>query len=90
MKNQWLFKAASAALIIMMALAALPMKQAYAADTLLQNPTQNAAAAAGDGNGFEQNPTNAYANGGGVASNINGGGDQHIYYGYNLGAIPVG
>ncbi len=76
--------------IIAMVLAILQVIPVHAADTNLQSPTQDIATAAGDGDGFELNPANAYADGGGFASNINGGGDQHIYYGYDLSAIPSG
>jgi hypothetical protein len=55
-------------------------------DTGYLNPSANAPDTGGDGNGFELNPTNAYADGGGYASNINGAGDRHRYYDYN-GAV---
>ena len=76
--------------IIALVLATLQVMPVHAADTNLQSPTQDIATAAGDGNGFELNPANAYADGGGFASNMNGAGDQHIYYGYDLSAIPAG
>jgi hypothetical protein len=60
-----------------------------AADTGWLNPAANAADTGGDGNGFETNPTGAYANGGTYASNINGAGDRHRYYNYNIN-IPSG
>jgi hypothetical protein len=48
----------------------------------------------GDGNGFEVSPTNAYANGGGYASNIDNGngtgGDRHRFFGYDTSTVPAG
>ena len=38
----------------------------------------------GDGDGFELNPTNAFADGSGFASNINGAGDRHRFYDYGI------
>jgi len=55
----------------------------FPGDTGLLNPSANAADTSGSGNGFELNPTNAYTDGGGFASNINGPGDRHRYYNYN-------
>ena len=49
----------------------------------------NASDSGGDGNGFESNSANAYADGSGAASNINGAGDRHRYYNYDI-AIPDG
>jgi hypothetical protein len=60
-----------------------------AGDTGYLNPSANAADTGGDGNGFELNPTNAYADGGGYASNINGAGDRHRFYDYGI-SIPGG
>jgi hypothetical protein len=59
----------------------------YAGDTGLLNPSAQAADTGGDGNGFELNPTNAFADGGGSASNVDGGGDRHRYYDYSI-AVP--
>ena len=47
----------------------------------------------GDNDGFELNPTNAFADGAGFASNVNGDGDRHRFYDYgfsikNSCAIP--
>lgn len=53
------------------------------------SPTAQAATTGGDGNGYETNPTNAYADGGGYASNANGAGDRHIYSGYGI-TLPPG
>ncbi len=46
-------------------------------------------ASVGDADGFELNASNAFADGGGFASNINGNGDRHIFSNYNF-TIPVG
>ncbi len=55
-------------------------------ETGWRNATANAVMA---GNGFEQTPTNAYADGGGTANNINGVNDAHRYNNYGFG-IPAG
>src|SRR5262249_44466487 len=52
-------------------------------------PTAQAADSGGDNNGFESNPTNAFADGGGVATNNNGAGDRHRFFNYNI-SIPAG
>jgi|GEM_PF-5546128 len=57
--------------------------------TGLLDPSANAADTGGNGDGFELNPTNAYADGGGYASNVNGPGDRHRFYDYNVG-VPGG
>ena len=54
-----------------------------------RSPSANGADTGGDGNGFELNPTNAYADCGGNASNIKGNGDRHRYYNYGL-SMPGG
>ncbi len=53
-------------------------------DTGFLSPSAEAADTGGDGNGFELNPTNAFADGGGNASNINGSADRHRYYDYGI------
>jgi len=53
-------------------------------NTGLLSPSAQAADTGGDNNGFEGTPTNAFANGGGVATNNNGAGDRHRYFNYNL------
>jgi len=53
------------------------------------NPTAQAADSGGDNDGFEGNPTNAFADGGGVATNTNGAGDRHRFFNYGI-AIPAG
>jgi hypothetical protein len=71
-------------------------------DTGLQSPTANApvTSSAGDKNGFQTNPANAYANDGLFAVDTNSGNgsstsctssnkDRHLFYGYGL-AIPAG
>jgi hypothetical protein len=54
------------------------------------SPTSNSADTGGDNNGFENGAANAYADGGSYASNVNGAGDRHRFYGYNTSAIPAG
>src|SRR5262249_36811318 len=51
--------------------------------------TAQAADSGGDNDGFEGNPTNAFADGGGVATNTNGSGDRHRFFNYGI-AIPAG
>ncbi len=52
--------------------------------TGLLDPSANAADTGGNGDGFELNPTDAYADGGGYASNIAGPGDRHRFYDYGV------
>ncbi|VUZ85378.1 Esterase PHB depolymerase [Candidatus Methylomirabilis lanthanidiphila] len=59
-----------------------------AGNTGFLSPSAQAADTGGDNNGFEGVPTNAFADGGGVATNNNGAGDRHRYYNYNL-TIPT-
>ena len=59
----------------------------FPGNTGLLNPSANGADTGGSGNGFETNPTFAYADAGGVAGNINGASDRHRYYNYSL---PIG
>jgi hypothetical protein len=60
-------------------------------NTGFRNPAAQTADTGGDGNGFELSPANAFTDGAGFASNIDGAGDQHRYYNYGLGGvIPVG
>ena len=73
--------------IVIFGLAGPMAMPALAADTGWVNPTANAA---DSGNGFETNPTRAYADGApGYAYNSNGNGQSHRYYNYNL-SIPAG
>jgi hypothetical protein len=52
-------------------------------------PASTSADTGGDGNGFETNSANAYADGGGYASNVNGAGDRQRFYNYNFN-LPAG
>ena len=56
----------------------------FTGDTGFADPTAAAADTGGDGDGFELNPTDAFADGGGYASNIDGAGDRHRYYSYGF------
>ena len=54
-------------------------------DTGFVSPSQQQATSGGSGgNGFESNPTAAFADGGAFASNVRGPGDRHLYYAYGL------
>lgn len=53
-------------------------------DTGFLDPSSEAADTGGDADGFEQNATNAFADGGGSASNIDGAGDNHRFYDYGI------
>ena len=52
------------------------------------SPTAEAATTGGDGDGFESNPTGAFADGGGIASNIDGASDRHLFYNHGF-SIPA-
>ena len=67
----------------------LPNTIDISGNTGLISPSSEAADTGGDGNGFETTPSNAFADTGGNASNANGAGDRHRYYGYSFG-LPVG
>ena len=56
----------------------------FAGDTGFTDPTATATDTGGDGDGFELNPTNAFADEGGYASNIDGAGDRQRYYNYGF------
>jgi hypothetical protein len=58
----------------------------WTGDTGLLSPTGQATDTGGNGNGFELSPTNAFADGGDYASNMNGSGDRHRYrnYGFSI------
>ncbi len=58
-----------------------------AGDTGFLSPTAEVADTGGDADGFESNPTGAFADAGGIASNINGPADRHRYYNYAF-SIP--
>ncbi|MEX0785266.1 MAG: hypothetical protein WD939_01385 [Dehalococcoidia bacterium] len=55
-----------------------------AGDTGLRDAGAEAATTGGTGDGFEQTPTGAFANGGSFASNQDGPGDRHLYYDYGI------
>jgi hypothetical protein len=62
----------------------------FPGDTGLLNPTTQAPdTGAGDGDGFEQDPTNAFADDASYAANYDGQGDRHFFYDYNI-SIPSG
>jgi hypothetical protein len=68
----------------------VPVRVYYSGgDTGWVSPTANAADTGGDNNGFEVSPTNAYADDSNYARNMDGAGDRHRYYNYNLN-IPAG
>ncbi len=54
------------------------------ADTGFLNPTAQAADTGGDSDGFEVNPTNAFADSSGNAGNVDGNGDRHRFYDYGI------
>jgi len=53
-------------------------------DTGFVSPSANSA---NGGNGFETNPSDAYANDSNSAANINGDGDRHRFYNYNFNSV---
>jgi hypothetical protein len=55
-------------------------------DTGALSPSAETADTGGDGDGFEVSASNAFADGGGYAENIDGAGDRHRYYNYG---VPV-
>src|ERR1051325_6026999 len=72
----------------------------FALDTGYKSPTGQAAGPGGHGDGFETTPTNAFADGGGVAFDLDSGTvgslvctdparDKHDFYNYALG-VPSG
>jgi hypothetical protein len=72
----------------------------FALDTGYKSPAGQAAGPGGHGNGFETTPTNAFADGGGVAFDLDSGTlgslvctdpnrDKHDFYNYSLG-VPSG
>ena len=56
----------------------------FAGDTSFLDPTAQAADTGGDGDGFESSPTNAFADAGGNASNLDGAGDRHRFSTYGI------
>jgi hypothetical protein len=61
----------------------------FPGDTGLLDSSGQATDTGGDDNGFELNATDAFADGGGYASNVDGAGDRHRYYDYGI-SIPSG
>jgi len=59
------------------------------ANTGYLRPSAQAATSGGDNNGFELDPTDAYTDADGYASNINGALDSHLYYDYGV-SLPSG
>ena len=82
-----------AVLAFAIARSAFEVGEAQADDTGLLNPSAQAADTGGDGDGFEVNPTNAFADGGTdpnyKAENQNGRSDRHRFYDYSI-AVPSG
>ena len=58
-----------------------PTPSCSAGDTGYLNPSAEAVVA---GDGWELAPTNAFADSGGFASNLDGNGDRHLYYNYGF------
>ena len=56
----------------------------FGGDTGFTDPTATATDTGGDGDGFELNPINAFADGGGNAINVDGAGDRQRYYNYGF------
>ncbi len=76
------------AFIVALAIVLVGVGGALAADTGWKNPSSDAADTGGDGDGFERNPADAYADGPGVTENRDGQGDRHRYYSYGF-SIPA-
>jgi hypothetical protein len=55
-----------------------------AGDSGLSDPAAEAADTGGDGDGYELNPTNAFGDAGGFATNMNGDDDRHRFYNYGF------
>jgi len=66
---------------------ATPTPACSAGDTGWLDASAQAADSGGDGNGFERNPSNAFADGVGYAENENG--DRHRYYDYGITVSPA-
>jgi len=84
----WKTPRTAVALMVALAVVSVSLSVVLAADTGWENPSANAADTGGDGDGFERNPANAYADGPGVAENRDGRGDRHRYYSYGF-SIPA-
>jgi hypothetical protein len=98
MKNRRAFSVLVIGLGLLAMLVSLPAMPVQADDTGWRNPSSNVADTGGDGDGFELNPANAYADGSGFAENRDNGWslgwfadhtDQHRYYDYGF-SIPSG
>lgn len=63
--------------------------RAFAANTGFLNPSAQSVDTGGDNNGFEVNPTGAFANNSSFARNMNGAADRHRYYNYGI-SVPAG
>ena len=88
MRRLWVSRIALSA--VALGLLTFPLVvRVQAADTGFLSPTAQAADTGGDGNGFELNPTNAFANDAASAQNLNGPGDRHRYFNYGA-SIPAG
>jgi cysteine-rich repeat protein len=61
----------------------IPVNVAYAADTTFKSPTANVSNGSGDN---WSDPANAYTNGGGYASEVNG--ERHRFYDFNFSVTP--
>ena len=61
----------------------------FTGDTGFLNPSAQAADTGGSGDGFETDPTYAFADDALYALNVNGPGDRHLYYDYSI-SIPSG
>jgi len=88
------------AMLSILAVSFLTPLPAFALDTGYKSPAGQAAGPGGDGNGFESAPTNAFADAGGVAFDLDSGTvgtltctdparDKHDFYNYSLG-VPSG
>jgi hypothetical protein len=66
-----------------------PTPSCTAGDTGFLNPSAQAADTGGNGDGFETDPTYAFADDSLYALNANGAGDRHRYYDYSI-SIPSG
>jgi len=75
-------------LIAVIASLGMNISTVSAADSEWKNPSADAFDTGGDNDGFETNPTYAYADGAGVAENSDGAGDSHRYYNYSF-SIPT-
>jgi hypothetical protein len=97
-RNVHTWKAVSAlvvsTMLVLTTLSASPARVVLAANTGWLSPSSDAADTGGDGDGFETNPTGAYADGGGYAESTDTCGpgspctERHRFYDYGL-SIPA-